>query len=128
MGYFYTGFDYKNRKHGYFKIGETGQSNLGARLSSIRQTDSFQCLGYIKLNDETHAERLLVESYVRVMMERLPELTHIQNDHYLYEIDNKDTKYEQAQKFANEALYYAKHACQMFNIQWEEGTKTFKRS
>lgn len=128
MGYFYTGFDYKNRKNGYFKIGETGQKNLGSRLSNIRQYDSFQCLGYIELINETLSERRLVESYVRVMMERIPELTQTQNDHFLYTIESKERKYEQAQEYAEQALHHARCACQLFSIQFKEGTKVFKRS
>ena len=60
MGCFYTGFDYKNRKNGYFKIGETEKESPAQRLQKIRSTDSFQCLGYIRLIDETKSERLYV--------------------------------------------------------------------
>lgn len=128
MGCFYVGFDYKNRKNGYFKIGETGKDTPAARLSSIRQTDSFQCLGYIELHNETKAERLFVESYVRMMLDRqMPELTQVQNDHYTYSIKQGE-KYEQAQTIADTALQFAITACVMANIKCNVGTKTFKRS
>ena len=128
MGCFYTGFDYKNRKNGYFKIGESEKPTPAARLSSIRSTDSFQCLGWIHLINESKAERLYVEAYVRMMMEKHPDLTHTQNDHYLYNIKSKEEKYSQAQSYADLAISYAINACNMAGIEWEKGTKTYKRS
>lgn len=128
MGCFYTGFDYKNRVNGYFKIGETGGKTPAARLAQIRRDDCFQCLGYIILKNETKAERLFVESYVRMMVERrLPELTHTQNDHYLYRIESKERKYAQAQEFANAALAIAIEACEFAHINYEIGKKVYKR-
>ena len=47
MGCFYVGFDYKNRKNGYLKIGETSAKSPAARLANIRHYDNFQLLGYI---------------------------------------------------------------------------------
>ena len=47
MGCFYVGFDYKNRVNGYLKIGESGKKTPAQRLFTIRQTDSFECLGYL---------------------------------------------------------------------------------
>lgn len=128
MGCFYTGFDYKNRKNGYFKIGESDKPTPSSRISNIRATDSFQCLGWIHLIEETKAERLYVESYVRMMMEKHPDLTHTQNDHYLYQIKSKEEKYTQAQEYADLAIAYAINACNMAGIKWEIGTKTYKRS
>ena len=128
MGAFYTGFDYKNRVNGYFKIGETSGKTPAARLATIRQTDCFQCLGYLLLKNETKAERLYVESYVRMMVERkCPALTHTQNDHYLYRIESKERKYAQAQEFADFALSLAKEACEMVGITYEVGKKVYKR-
>ena len=128
MGCFYTGFDYKNRKNDYFKIGETEKTTPSARLSTIRSTDSFQCLGWIHLIGETKAERLYVEAYTRMMMEKHPDLTHTQNDHYLYQIKSKEEKYSQAQEYADLAIAYAINACNMAGIKWKVGTKTYKRS
>lgn len=128
MGAFYTGFDYKNRVNGYFKIGETSGKTPAARLAVIRQSDCFQCLGYLLLKEETKAERLFVESYVRMMMERkVPQLQHTQNDHYTYRIESKERKYEQAQEFADIALDLAKEACRMAGISYQVGTKVYKR-
>lgn len=128
MGYVYVGFDYKNRKNGYLKIGETGQKSLATRLSNIRQYDSFQCLGYLELHNETKAERLFVESFVRMMLERNSnELIQVQNDHFIYQIE-QGNKYEQVQRYANMALQYGQNACLIANIQHTIGTKTYKRS
>lgn len=127
MGCFYTGFDYKNRKNGYFKIGETGGKSPSVRLAAIRRTDCFQCLGYLILHDETKSERLYVESYTRMMMEKHPALTHTQNDHYLYTIESAERKYAQAQEFADLALQYAKEACKFAGIKCEVGKRTYKR-
>ena len=84
MGCFYTGFDYKNRKNGYFKIGESGNKTPAVRLSQIRQNDSFQCLGYLLFENDTKAQRLFIESYTRMKMSERYE--HTQNDHFLYTI------------------------------------------
>lgn len=127
MGCFYTGFDWRNRKNGYFKIGETSKPTPAARLASIRKDDAFQCLGYLILKGETKAERLYVESYTRLKMEQVAGLTHTQNDHYLYKIESKERKYAQAQEFANTALNYAMDACRMINVSFELGTKIYKR-
>ena len=128
MGSFYVGFDYKNRVNGYFKIGESAKPSPAQRLAQIRQTDCFQCLGYLVLKNETKPQRLFIESYVRMMLEQnVPELTHTQNDHYTYRIISKDEKYLQAQKFAEIALTYAEDACRIANVEFERGKKVFKR-
>jgi hypothetical protein len=129
MGCFYTGFDYKNRVNGYFKIGETGDKTPARRLASIRSTDSFECLGYLLLDNDSKAERWLVESYVRMKLAReCAELTHIQNDHFTYKIASKAEKYSQAQMFADMALNYAKEICDREGISYKVGTKKYKRS
>lgn len=127
MGCFYCGFDWRNRKNGYFKIGETSYPTPAKRLSQIRSGDAFQCLGYIEMIDETKPQRLYVESYVRMKMaEYFNELTSIKNDHFTYQIIQGE-KYPQAQKFADAAVNYAIDACNEQNILFKYGTKTFKR-
>ena len=126
MGYFYAGFDYKNRKNGYFKIGETG-GYLSSRLARIRYDDAFECLGYLKLIDETKSERLLVESYARVMMSKVDGLTHTQNDHFLYTITSVKEKYTQANGLATMALKYAIEMCEQIGVRYEIGTKKYKK-
>ena len=127
MGCFYTGFDYKNRKNGYFKIGETSKTTPTQRIRQIQQKDCFQCLGYIELIGETHAERLFVESAVRLYLSKLSDLTHTQNDHFLYKITSKEEKYSQAETIAKLALTYAKNVCEENGIRFREGTKKVSR-
>ena len=127
MGYFYTGHNYTNRKHGKFKLGETGKNNLNVRLSNIRHAEGhFQCLGYLILKHETRTERLFIESYARMMMEREPALTHVQNDHFVYDIE-QGHKYEQAYTIAGKALDYAVKACKMIGVEYEYGTQIFPK-
>lgn len=128
MGCFYTGFNYKQRVNGYFKIGESGKDTPAQRLSQLRQNESFECLGYLLLNNDTKADRLFIESYVRMKMEHYYlELTQVRNDYFAYTIKSADTKYTQAQKFANTALNFAIEACKMTNVKYKIGTKTYKR-
>ena len=124
MGYFYIGFDYKNRKNGIFKIGQT--INLASRLSNIRHFDNFQCLGYLELPEATKSEMLFIESCVRLDLERIG-FTQTQNDHFLYRIE-QGKKYEQAAEIAQITLKFAIEACQIKKIPYEIGNKTFKRS
>ena len=127
MGCFYVGFDYKNKKNGYFKIGETSKATPTQRIRQIQQNDCFQCLGYIKLIDETYAERLFIESAVRLYLSKMPSLTHIQNDHFLYKIISKEEKYNQAETIAELALTYAEKICKENNIRFKKGTKKISR-
>jgi len=125
MGCFYVGFDYKNRKNGYLKIGETSAKSPAARLANIRHYDSFQLLGYIVMQGESKPQRLFVESYVRMKLAEHYE--HTQNDHFLYAIE-QGAKYEQADRIAHEALQYAEEGCTIAKVQYAYGTKTYKRS
>ncbi len=129
MGCFYTGFDYKNRVNGYFKIGESSKKTPSQRLSAIRQKDSFECLGYLLLDGDTKPERLFIESYVRMKLDQtFAELTHTQNDHYTYAIESKERKYTQAQEFADAAIKFAIEACEIANVKYKVGTRKYKRS
>lgn len=127
MGYFYTGYNFQQKKYGKFKLGETGRPRLNDRLSQIRLVETnFECLGYLILKDETRTQRLFIESYSRMMMEKEPELTHIQNDHFIYDII-KGHKKAQAQAIANKALSYAITACEMAGVEYEMGTQNFPK-
>lgn len=125
MGCFYVGFDYKNRKNGYLKIGETSANSPANRVANIRHYDNFQLLGYIVMQGESKPQRLFVESYVRLKMSE--HYKHTQNDHFLYSIE-QGAKYEQAYAIAKEALAYAEEGCAIANVQYTYGTKTYKRS
>ena len=127
MGCFYVGFDYKNRTNGYLKIGESGKKTPAQRLFTIRQTDSFECLGYLLLENDTKPERLFVESYVRMKLDQtFIELTHVQNDHFTYTIESKERKYIQAQKFAEAAINFAIEACEIANVKYKIGARKYK--
>lgn len=129
MGCFYMGFDYKSRVNGYFKIGESSKKTPAQRLTQIRQTDSFECLGYLMFENDTKPERLFIESYVRMKIDQaFAELTHIQNDHYTYKIESKERKYAQVQEFADAAIAFAIEACKIANVEYKIGTKKYKRS
>lgn len=128
MGCFYTGFDYKNRVNGYFKIGESGKKTPAQRLSVIRCNDSFECLGYLCLEGETKAERLFIESYARMKLDQtFSELFHIQTDHFGYIIESNERKYPQAQAFADAAIKFAIEACEFTNVKYKVGTKKYPR-
>lgn len=123
--YFYVGYNYFNRKNGYCKIGETSLA-LSVRLATIRQKEHFECVGYIKFENASKAERLYVESYVRLMIEKnLPDFEHTQNDHFIYSIDGD--KKQQIEQFKNKAFEYAIKACEFAGIKYEIGTKQYKR-
>ena len=127
MGYFYTGYNYQQKLYGKFKLGESGKNRLNDRLSQIRLTEgNFECLGYLILKNETRTQRLFIESYARMMMEKEPDLTHVQNDHFKYMI-SKGHKKAQAQAIANKALSYAITACEMAEVEYEFGTQQFPK-
>ena len=125
IGWFYVGYDFLNRVHGYFKIGESGKQYLSTRLGQIRQNDAFECLGFLKLFNVTDAERWFIESSVRLAMERAG-FTHTQKDHFLYTIE-KGRKVEQAQEIAEQALTFAIGACELIGVKYEKGYKQYKR-
>lgn len=116
MSCFYTGFDYKNRKNGYFKIGETSKT-AGTRASQISQGDAFMLLMWTDLPDATKAQRMYIEAYVRMKMAEEPDLTHTQNDHFLYSI-TQGQKYAQAMTLAARAIAYAKEAATQCGLTW----------
>lgn len=129
MGCFYVGFGYKRRKNGLLKIGETNAPTPSSRFANLRSTEgSFQGLGYIILKNETKPQRLFIESYVRMKLEsEFQFLHHIKNDHYEYDIISKDTKYSQAEMIGNKALELAKEGCEIAKVEYEVGTKNYKR-
>ena len=125
MGCFYTGFDYKNRKNGYWKIGESGYKTPAQRLATIRQGDCFQCTGYLLLKNDTLSERRALEALVRLAMERAG-FKQVQNDHFLNNIE-QGRKYEQAAEITGFVMAEAVKACEYLGIQYEVGAKKYKR-
>ena len=61
-------------------------SSVGVNVSAAETTETAK-------TEETKAERLFIESYVRMKLEQEPDLHHIQNDHFTYKIIGKDEKY-----------------------------------
>lgn len=127
MGCFYVGYNYLKRKNGYMKIGETSGETPAARFSAIRSKEHFEPLAYIKIKGETKSQRLLVEAYVREKLEHVPELTHTQNDHYLYSMASVNEKHNQAMGFAKIAIKHACEMCKTLGLKYEIGKKTYKR-
>ena len=125
MGCVYCGFNYYNRKNGYFKIGETSYDTPAARLANIKRKEHFQCLGYVILKNETRAERLYIESAIRLYMERAG-FQNVGNDHFSYEIQ-QGCKYEQAEKMAKQVINWIVEICNQFHIEYEIGNRTYKR-
>lgn len=125
MGCVYCGFNYYNRKNGYFKIGQTSYDTPAARLANIKRKEHFQCLGYVTLPNATLAERLYVESAMRLYMERAG-FQNMGNDHFSYEI-RQGCKYEQAHDMAAQVIKWVVKICDENQIQYKIGTKTYKR-
>lgn len=117
-GFFYVGGKTANSVNGYAKIGETGMA-LSQRIAMIRYSEhNFMLLQYIALPNATKAERLMIESFVRLALER-DEYTHTQNDHFTMPI-TKNSKIDIYNAFADKAINYAIQACKMFNIEYSE--------
>lgn len=117
-GFFYVGGKTANSVNGYVKIGETSIS-INQRMAMLRQSEhNFCLLQYIALPNATKAERLYVESFVRLNLER-DGYTHTQNDHFIFPM-SKDSKTELYNAFANNAIRYAVQACKLFGIDHSE--------
>ena len=113
ISFFYVGKNGTEGKYLMPKIGETKQA-LQKRARDIRahheEDKNFQMLGALMMINATQAERRLVESYVRVKMEKYGK--NIKNDHFL--IPARAKKYRELQYilFAVGALYYAIECCE----------------
>jgi len=113
MSFFYVGKNDPIGKYLIPKIGETKQE-LKKRENDIRahyvEDKNFRMVGAIMMLNATQAERRLVESYVRVRMEKYGK--NIKNDHFL--IRARAKKYHDVQyvAFALLALAYAVECCE----------------
>lgn len=117
-GFFYVGGKTANSVNGYVKIGETSTS-INQRIAMLKQSEhNFYLLQYIALPNATKAERLMVESFVRLNLER-DGYTHTQNDHFTFAM-NKGNKAELYNAFADNAIKYAVQACKLFGIDYSE--------
>ena len=122
----YAGFCWRQRVNGIFKTGMTEKKTPAQRFSKLRRDEHFEGLKYIVMKNVSHAEVLYVESYVRLMMSKVPGLSNIKNDHYTYTII-KGEKYNQANTLADLAMCFAKQACLEIGVKYEEGKKKYKR-
>ncbi len=95
------------------KIGETKQK-LKNREKDIRahsaEDKEFRMVGAIAMINATQAERRLVESYVRVKVEKFGK--NIKNDHFLIRAGAKKYREMQYNAFAIVALCYAMECCE----------------
>lgn len=129
MSVFYTGFNPRRRVVGSIKLGEVHTANSPAqRFKELRKTEpSWEPFyAYIKMPNATKAETWIVESTVRLIMERIfPELENVGNDHFEFPItDNKNTQIE---KYCLTALAAAKKTCEKWHISYEVVMKQYKR-
>ena len=120
ISHFYVGRTDYSTKYIMPKIGETKQT-VKARAqwlrSHIKVDAKFEVLGYLVLKNVTKAERQLVESVVRVAMEKYGK--NIKNDHFL--IRAKVKKYQDAQymAFALVALCHAMDFCDKMGYKYD---------
>ena len=120
MGCFYVGYNNRALTKGSLKIGESNHQTPRKRISNIKSKESFEGIGFLVLINETKAERLFVESYVRMYLERVHDLIHKQNDHFNYEIGKRCSyakNYKIAKEFSELALAYGEKACEVVGIQ-----------
>lgn len=113
ISFFYVGENGIEEKYLTPKIGETKQSpkkrERDIRAHHVEDKD-FQMLGALAMIDATRAERCLVESYVRVKMEKYGK--NIKNDHFLVRARAKKYRKAQYLAFAIMALGYAIECCE----------------
>lgn len=120
MGYFYTAYcarndDWKDNAEMLFKIGETCQA-IEKRIGQIHAF-GLRCL---KLNNDTKAQRLFIESYVRLKLSEYYK--NLGNDYFLYysqNILNPEFRNSEAIEISNKAIRFAEECCTMINLNYE---------
>lgn len=129
MGCIYCGFNARRRTNGSLKIGEVHTANTPAnRFNQLRKTEpSWEPCGvYLKLPNASQAECWVVESVVRVMLEKTySELTNVGNDHFNFPI--KEDKEKQIMEYFSSIFLFAIKACKDYNIPYEVIRKDYKR-
>ena len=86
-GYFYIGYQYKRKKRGCFKIGITGRTPK-ARENEINKNEVFKIYTSISFNDISKPALEKIEADVRFKLSLISKYNSIQNDHFLYDIEN----------------------------------------
>ena len=120
ISHFYVGRNDYGTKYIMPKIGETKQT-VKARVqwlhSHIKVDKNFEVLGYLVLKNVTKAERKLVESTVRVAMEKYGR--NVMDDHFLIRAKAKKHQDAQYAAFALVALCYAMDFCDEKGYKYE---------
>ena len=115
MGYRYIGAQVKRTRYGCFKIGETARS-IEQREREIKQREaSFEMLGYIAIPNVTKPMLLAVEALVRLKLSFYDEYGHTQNDHFVYNVTDRE---KDLQKIKNQALDIARKACEWLEFEY----------
>lgn len=118
MGCFYIMSAHDTDNTSLIKIGETKRLGYRTRLSQLNRDNKchYDCLGYLLLKDETVAQRLFVESYVRLKLEQQATyLKHTKLDHFYF------NEAEPVESMLNEIFAYAQEACKMAQIKYKRG-------
>lgn len=129
MGSFYIGC-YMTGQERYcetFKIGETSHDTPAKRLRMIRvQHGPFACYHYLIMRNTTKPERLMVESYVRMKLDReFNQFTHEGNDHFTIKCKNPVQRQKAMTEFSVRALALAVECCELYGLDWEIGTRRY---
>lgn len=105
-GYFYIGYQYKRKKHGCFKIGITGRTPKD-REKEINKTETFRIYVSIGFDNISKPALEKIEADVRFRLSLMPEYNSIQNDHFLYDINNSKNDIK---KISEKAIEYAEQS------------------
>ena len=122
MGVFYVGYNPYTRVNGMLKIGVSNYDTPARRFGSLRQSEHFKPLGWMKIDSQTVADLFLVESYVRAKLAR--KYQQFGNDHFAYRISGD--KNAMAQALAAEVLSLAATACANNDLWYKIGEKKYK--
>ena len=117
MGCIYTGISRYARKHGKFKIGQTGDKYPTKRLN----VNELECIYYLSCPNITPTELDLLEKLAAYTCQRLGlELQIDRKDWFYYNIDNRfSCKEAQAEKFAIKIMERLVRECAEMDIRCE---------
>lgn len=122
MGVFYVGYNPYTTVNGMLKIGISNHDTPAKRFASLRKTEHFKPVAWMRIDNTTVADLFLVESYVRAYLAK--KYTLFGNDHFRYKIvANKD---KCAEAIAMEALSLAMQACNLNNFPCAVMNKKYK--
>ncbi len=105
-GYFYIGYQYKRKKYGCFKIGITGRTPK-ARENELNKKEVFKIYTSIGFENISKPALEKIEADVRFKLSLMPEYNSVQNDHFLYDINNSKNDIK---KISEKAIEYAEQS------------------